>query len=99
MLIFTSFGDLLVRFQSPYGDFGTLTRRSGLPVDFNGDVVSVPLRGFWYSDTADLKGIRDAWKEVSVPLRGFWYSDSKFGKFFCIIIENGFSPLTGILVL
>ena len=44
--------------------------------------VSVPLRGFWYSDGFDGSINRFGDEPVSVPLRGFWYSDNvKFEGF------------------
>ncbi len=65
-----------VKFQSPYGDFGTPT-----PIASSRMVavstVSVPLRGFWYADEKPRK-ISGCFRivRVSVPLRGFWYADS-----------------------
>ena len=41
----------LLSFQSPYGDFGTLTFFAENQQEVFKE-VSVPLRGFWYADAA-----------------------------------------------
>ena len=42
---------LKLKFQSPYGDFGTLTYKCVSGVMKEIPSVSVPLRGFWYADS------------------------------------------------
>ena len=59
-------------------------------------LVSVPLRGFWYSDLRPLFDFESVF-DVSVPLRGFGYLNSKSTK--AVLFQTSFSPFTGIWVL
>ena len=74
-------------FQSPYGDFGTLTLteniRDGASVFLS---VSVPLRGFWYSDTLEAN--------CSVPSRG-WFQ-SPYGDFGTLTLSPSTRSQTGL---
>ena len=64
-----------MEFQSPFEDSSFLTKAHGLPSDSDAN-VSIPFRGFVFSNSYDDTALSMAASSVSIPFRGFVFSNA-----------------------
>ncbi len=67
-------GQIMVRFQSPLGDFGFLKRFLIQVGNSRRQEVSIPSRGFWFFEQMPREDLgAGVCSFVSIPSRGFWF--------------------------